>query len=272
MHLPSDRPDSSDAPQVDVPRAVRTVAGARHVQPIWENELGGITFQVGQGRERCFVKWTPVTSGIDLSREVARLQWAVAYSPVPRVLAHGDDDVGSWILTAGLPGDSAVTARWRADPKRAVTAIGAGLRDFHDALPLARCPFSWSAEDRIADAHARAAAGRIDPSRWHTVHRRLTVERALDQLAAIPGIDVPVVCQGDACAPNTLLRKDGSWSGHVDLGEMGTADRWADLAIATWSTQWNYGPGWEALLLDAYGVDADPERIAYYRLLWELGP
>jgi kanamycin kinase len=47
---------------------------------------------------------------------------------------------------------------------------------------------------------------------------------------------------------------------------------WADLAIATWSTNWNYGPGWELTLLEAYGVGPDPERTAYYRLLWELGP
>ena len=45
----------------------------------------------------------------------------------------------------------------------------------------------------------------------------------------------------------------------------------ADLAIATWSAGWNYGPGWEPLLLDAYGVEPDPDRTAYYRLLWDLG-
>ena len=48
------------------------------------------------------------------------------------------------------------------------------------------------------------------------------------------------------------------------------ADRWADLAIATWSIGWNYGPGWEQLLLDTYGVSFDAERSRYYRLLWEL--
>ncbi len=73
-------------------------------------------------------------------------------------------------------------------------------------------------------------------------------------------------------APNTVLSGDGGWSGHVDLGSLGVADRWADLAVATWSTEWNYGPGWQELLLDTYGVDADPERTAYYRLLWDLGP
>ncbi|MGH3933798.1 MAG: phosphotransferase, partial [Pseudonocardiaceae bacterium] len=87
-------------------------------------------------------------------------------------------------------------------------------------------------------------------------------------LAHAPPVDQLVVCHGDACAPNTVLLEDGRLSGHVDLGALGVADRWADLAIATWSTEWNYGPGWDGPLLAAYGVDPDPERIAYYRLLW----
>ncbi len=91
-------------------------------------------------------------------------------------------------------------------------------------------------------------------------------------LAQAPPVDQLVVCHGDACAPNTLLTDDGAWSGHVDLGALGEADRWADLAVATWSAEWNYGPGWDDHLLASYGAHPDPARIAYYRLLWDLGP
>jgi kanamycin kinase len=81
-----------------------------------------------------------------------------------------------------------------------------------------------------------------------------------------------VVCHGDACAPNTLVDDYGACSGHVDLGDLGVADRWADLAVATLSLGWNYGFGpWQQELLDAYGVAEDPGRIAYYRALWEAG-
>jgi kanamycin kinase len=93
----------------------------------------------------------------------------------------------------------------------------------------------------------------------------------LARLADPPPIDLLVVCHGDACAPNTLIDDEGNCSGHVDLGALGVADRWADLAIATWSVNWNYGPGWEGALLNAYGVAPDPERSRYYRLLWDIG-
>jgi aminoglycoside phosphotransferase len=168
-----------------------------------------------------------------------------------------------------MNGTSAVGPRWTADPKTAVTAIGEGLRALHETLPVASCPFSWTTEHRIAAVRHRADTGRLDVQRWNPTHRHLTVEAALDLLATPPPPDT-VVCHGDSCAPNTLLDHQGRWYGHVDLGALGLADRWADLAIATWSTQWNYGLGWEPLLLDAYGTSADPDRIRYYRLLWDL--
>jgi kanamycin kinase len=122
-------------------------------------------------------------------------------------------------------------------------AIAHGLRRFHDTVPVESCPFDWSAETRLAAA----------PD---------VVERP-------PPVDRLVVCHGDACAPNTLVDAGGRFTGHVDLGQAGVADRWADLAVASWSLDWNFGPGWEDMFFDAYGVDPDPERIDYYRLLWE---
>lgn len=257
-----------------VPAVVRELAGGDQLELVWENDARGLTFQLGggHGRQRRFVKWVPADLGGDLAREAARLLWAAPYTSVPRVLDHGADGTGSWLLTAGLPGRNAVDTRWRAAPGVAVAALGRGLRALHDGLPVASCPYSWSVADRLSDIQVRAAAGRLAPARWHEEHRRHTVTSALAALADAPDVDVEVVCHGDACAPNTLLTDDAQLAGHVDLGDLGTADRWADLAVATWSAGWNYGPGWEGPLLDAYGVDPDRGRTTYYRLLWDLGP
>ncbi len=238
--------------------------------PVWRNQLGGLTWQLGDGPQRRFVKWAPAGSGLHLGREVERLRWAAPFTPVPVVLVHGEDGDGEWLVTAGLPGRSAVDARWLPEPQAAVRAIGAGLRALHDALPVADCPFDWSAPTRVAEAQGATPAP--PPGGWPADLAALSTAELLARLADVPHVDRLVVCHGDACAPNTLVDDDGAWSGHVDLGSLGVADRWADLAVAAWSTGWNYGPGWERPLLDAYGVDPDPERMAYYRLLWAAGP
>ena len=255
-----------------LPPAVRRRVATTDARVVRRNEAGGVTWEVGAGTATHYVKWSPGSSGVDLGDEAVRLRWAAAFHPVPDVVAEGRDDGGSWMVTAGLGGENAVAPRWLAEPARAVVALGAGLRALHDALPVRGCPFDWSTGARAADARRRAEAGLLHPRRWHEEHQSLSVTRALEIADDQPPVDQLVVCQGDACAPNTLLRADGTWSGHVDLGSLGVADRWADLAVATWSTTWNYGPGWEGALLAAYGVVPDPRRTAYYRLLWDLGP
>ena len=254
---------------VPIPNAVRLAARGADITPTWINERHGITFALGEGHGRLFAKWSPV-GGIDLQPEADRLRWARQYVAVPEFLELVSDDEGAAMITAGLPGTNAVTHRWKADPATAVTAIAEGLRELHDRVPTERCPYSWSQPDRLRVIGERLPS--LRPEQWHPEHRGLTVHEALRALAQPPPIDRLVVCHGDACAPNTLIADDGTCSGRVDLGALGVADRWADLAIATWSTLWNYGPGWEQPLLDAYGVAADPARTAYYRLLWDLGP
>jgi len=181
---------------------------------------------------REYVKVTPPRWAQCLEAEIERLRWAAAYVRVPRVLGAGS----GWLHTAGLAGSSAVVPPWVADPRAAARAVGAGLRLLHDALPVGNCPFG--------------------PPAW-----------VGDQ----PCIDRLVVCHGDACAPNTLIDADGHCSGHVDLGDLGIADRWADLAVAEWSLRYNYRGDWRDEFFDAYGVAPDQERMNYYLRLWEAG-
>ncbi|WP_051433508.1 phosphotransferase [Promicromonospora kroppenstedtii] len=88
-------------------------------------------------------------------------------------------------------------------------------------------------------------------------------------LADPPPVDRLVVCHGDATVPNTLLDGAGRFAAHVDVGDLGVADRWSDIAVTTRSVTRRYGPGLEPLVLAAYGVAPDPERTAYYRALWD---
>lgn len=231
---------------VDVPARVRELAGSAAVVPVWLNNQGGLTFRTD---DRRFIKYGPRNDESSFADETRRLEWAGRYLRVPHVLESGGDDTHEWLVTRALPGESAVAPRWVANPGIAVRAVGEGLRALHDTLPVDDCPFEWSVAARVADAEGRGI-------------------RIPDPLRAPPTIDRLVVCHADACCPNTLIGDDGRWIAHVDLGRLGVGDRWADIAVASMSTEWNYGPGWEDALIEAYGVDPDLERLAYYRELW----
>ncbi|MFB4350586.1 phosphotransferase [Microbacterium sp. CR_7] len=229
-----------------VPEIVRSLAVGAALTPVWRNSLGGVTFRTDDGR---YIKWGPHDAEANMRDEAERMRWARRWTTVPEVLDQGQDAAHEWLVTTALPGRSAVDPRWIADPETAVRAVGRGLRELHDALPVAECPWSWDPASRIANAAVRGI-------------------RVPDDLRTPPPVDVLVVCHGDACVPNTLLDDDGHALGHVDLAALGVADRWADIAVASMSTEWNFGPGWEDALIEAYGVAPDRVRIDYYRRLW----
>ncbi|WP_425838596.1 phosphotransferase [Microbacterium sp. PA5] len=231
---------------VPIPDRVRELAAGAGLVPVWRNGLGGHTYRSDDDR---YIKHGPRNPETTMAGEAERLRWARPYAVVPEVLETGHDATSEWLVTRALPGLSAVDPRWVAEPAVAVAAVGAGLRALHDALPVDACPFDWTVPARLAKAAARGI-------------------RVPDALGSAPPVDVLVVCHGDACCPNTLLDDRGAPLAHVDLGALGVADRWADIAVAAMSTEWNYGPGWEDALLAAYGVEPDPERLAYYRDLW----
>lgn len=236
-------------PEYEIPETVARLAGERAIVPVWLNQLGGVTFSLG---DDLHCKWHPADArwepGVDFDAEAERMAWLASYVQVPEVVEVGADASGRWLVTRSLPGRSAVDSRWKRDPEPSVIAIGRGLRMFHDATPVESCPFDWSIELRVGRADQRSAARTLpDP----------------------PPHDLLVVCHGDACAPNTLVADDGEVVGHVDLASVGVADRWADLAVASWSLEWNFGPGWETAFFDAYGIAPDPERIDWYRRLWD---
>jgi kanamycin kinase len=231
---------------VEIPARVVQLAAGAPLEPVWRNDYGGLTFRTDDGR---YIKHGPRNLESSFAGEAARLEWAAPHARVPQLLEVGGDDTHEWMVTAALPGLSAVDPRWLAEPATAVRAVGEGLRALHDALPVGDCPFDWNVPSRLANAARRGI-------------------QVPDALREPPPIDRLVVCHGDACCPNTLIGDDGRWSGHVDLGTLGVGDRWADIAVASMSTAWDYGEGWEDALIEAYGVDPDRERLSYYRDLW----
>lgn len=222
-----------------VPGVVLELAGDRAAELVWRNDLGGLTFRIGDR----YVKWNPSSTGVDLALERVRLQWLAGRHPAPRVVAYGEDRTAQWLVTEALPGGSAVGDAWRARRSEAIRAIAAGLRALH-AVAIDDVPAAWASE--------------------------VWVGRTPASIGPRPPIDHPVLVHGDACAPNTLIGDDGAWTGNVDFGDLAVGDRWADLAVASMSLDWNFGEGHQDEFFDAYGIEPDEDRIRYYRALWHL--
>lgn len=231
-----------------------------------------VVYRLSRGEApELFVKLSPVEHYPTLSAEADRMRWAGSHLPVPDVVDEGSNRSISWLVTSSLPGREGTHPDLVKHPADLTGILARGLRRFHDAARVETCPFDFRLDTALAHVRARLDAGHIDQTRdFHEEFAHLTPSTAVACLHSTrPESEDLVVCHGDYCLPNIFI-EGGQATGYLDLGELGVADRWWDLAVATWSLTWNLGPGFEELFLTEYGVALDPERSRFYRLLYDL--
>ncbi len=66
-----------------------------------------------------------------------------------------------------------------------------------------------------------------------------------------PKMEDLVMTHGDACLPN-FIAYGGSFSGYIDCGRLGIADRHQDMALACGSIERNFGAALVADFLNIY--------------------
>jgi kanamycin kinase len=256
---------------VEIPAHLRKTFAEWDRTPVWQAAPQVIVYRLrsGSGEVR-YLKIAERSWHPGLLDEAERMRWARECLPVPAVVGAGAEGDVSWLLTAAMPGVSGVDPAWMARPRELVEILARGLRRFHD-VPVAGCPFDFRLDAALELAARRVHGGDVVPERdFHPEHLCLTASEALQRLERTrPATEDLVVCHGDYCFPNVLI-SGGEATGFLDLGELGVADRWWDLAVATWSTVWNVGAEFEAGFLRTYGIEPDPDRIAYYRLLYDV--
>lgn len=218
--------------------------------------------------ETLFLKSERLHALAELPGEAARIAWLGKTAvPAPRLHEFFEADGHSWLLMSALPGTDLTHLTDR--PDRLIEVLASGLRAIH-ALDPATCPFDHTLAPRLATGAANVEAGLVDESDFDTGHIGWTVPEVLDWLLANqpPGGDL-VVTHGDASLPNIMAESD-RFSGFIDLGRLGVADRWQDLAIACRSVTYNCGKSYIAPFLAAYGAEWDQQRHDYYNALDEL--
>jgi aminoglycoside 3'-phosphotransferase-1 len=195
----------------------------------------------------------------DIADEMVRLQWLANHLPVPAVRQFFWDIEGAWLLMTSLPGRTAYDLlRTNADDRLAIVdAIAEFLRRLH-AIPVSECPFNSAFDYRLARARKRIDAGLVDEGDFDEEREGWDAEQvwtAMHQL--LPFRPDRVVTHGDFSLDN-LLVENGKVIGCIDVGRLGIADRYQDLAIL-WNGLGEFGERARDRFLTASGV-ASPDR------------
>jgi aminoglycoside 3'-phosphotransferase-2 len=221
------------------------------------------------GKPPLILKCAEAFDDVDLEDEAGRLRWFKDRASVPAPLACGATQEIQYLLMTAVAGTDAAEPAHH-DRAELVRQLAAALRELH-ARPIDACPFDQRLEAQIARARRSVIAGTVDESDFDDERDGWS---AGDVLTAVlrtrPDDEDLVLTHGDACLPNVMF-DGGHFTGFVDLGRAGVADRYQDLALAARSIYFNLGEDWVDPFFIAYGLrKPDAAKLAFYRLLDEL--
>lgn len=242
--------------------------------PVVAGESGDFVYRRGDGR--AYAKVATAARSEELSGERDRLLWLHGNGIlVPEVIDWQIMEDGACLIMSAIEGVPAVDLP-ASDLLHAWPSMAQQLGFLH-ALDADQCPFDRGLATmfaRAADVVGRNAVNRDflsdDDRETPAIDLLARVERELAVRLEQEARD-RVVCHGDPCMPNFMIDPQTlRCTGMIDLGRLGTADRYSDLALMTANAReiWA-GPAQEqrarAILFETLGIAApDRARLDFY--------
>lgn len=220
-------------------------------------------------RPTMFLKHEALGEFSEIRAEAAALRWLGARQfPCASVIDEISDGETCWLLTSQVEGRDLSSAR-DLEAHEIIAIAAQALRRLHE-LDIAGCPFDRHLHAQVKLARSRVDAGLVDPTDFDEERQGQTAGQLFAELlAGQPTTEDLVVTHGDATFEN-LIESRGRFSGFIDCGRLGVADRYRDLALVARSIEDRLGPQWTASFFELYGLQRDPARIGFYQLLDEL--
>ncbi|WP_188991812.1 APH(3'') family aminoglycoside O-phosphotransferase [Paenibacillus nasutitermitis] len=243
-------------------------------EPVPFGESGDFVYR--RNDNLAYAKITPPAGVADLAGERDRLLWLRGRSVAcPEVVEWNEGEEGACLVMTAIPGVSAANLSG-ADLLDAWPSMVQQLAILH-RLSVDQCPFERSLSQMFGRAVDVVSRGAVN-SEFLPDEDKYTPQ---DELLARVKRELPVrldqertdlvVCHGDPCIPNFMIDPDSlQCTGLIDMGRLGTADRYADLALMVA----NAGESWTepeeadrafAVLFKILEINTpDHERLDFY--------
>lgn len=203
--------------------------------------------------------------------EIQALSWLNQFVSTCEMLANGRNRFHSFLLTRALLGKD--LAHWIGELSAdvIVSLCAQSMRALH-SIPVEMCALNQRLEFKVAKAKDLLLKGQVDLSDLDSIRAGWSGEKLLSELErAIPQTEDLVVTHGDFCLPN-LIADGRIFSGFIDLGRAGVADRYQDIALCLNSLKYNLGKDVSEQFVEEYGFikEIDEDKVRFYRLLDEF--
>ena len=262
---------------IELPAEIQNYVGTREYEV---NNIG-----MSESEVRIYDQYVlKIQAGNDeTDNENRMVNWIANRIPVPSIHAYCEQNGLAYTLMTKIEGEMLCSADNFAYPEMVIKTVAQGLKMLW-SIDVSECPYTTSRlDERLKAAEYNVKNGLVDldnvePETFGTKGFKNPEELLMWLKNNRPEEDI-VLTHGDFCLPNIFV-KDGQISGFIDLGKMGPADRWQDVAIAIRSLDHNFNGKYTEgkklfdfkpqMLINELGIAWDEEKYRYYILLDEL--
>lgn len=216
----------------------------------------------------------------EAENEYRMMLWLQEKLLVPKVYAYETLGGKSYFLMSKLNGEAACDEKYMKNPGLQVKLLAKGLQNLW-SIDITDCPSDSGLENKLAQAKYNVENNLVDldnvePDTFGEKGFKNPGE-LLKWLYDNKPEEELVLSHGDYCLPNVIFKDNNV--GYIDLGKMGVADKWCDIALCYRSLSHNYNGRYngqdysglnDLLLFEELGIKPDWEKIKYYILLDEL--
>lgn len=219
--------------------------------------------------------------GEEARNEYEIMCWLDGKLPVPHPIAYEQMNDKNYLLMTRISGEMACSEKYMCNPELLTELLADALKALWQ-IDIKNCPCNWNLRRKLELVRYRIDHGLIDmehvePDTFgkngfasqEELYGWLMEHRPKEELT---------LSHGDFCLPNIFFEGQ-RLAGFIDLGRMGLADKWQDIALCYRSLLHNYdgtynGKKYEGfepgMLFEKLGIEPDWEKIRYYLLLDEL--
>ena len=207
-----------------------------------------------------------------LTIEYEKLIWLNGKLVVPEVIMYEIEDNIEYIITKSLEGEMLCSNYYLKDNnwKLGIPIIIESLKELYK-IDISTCPYNVSSDYKLELVKNNIDNNLIDINNISSevIEKFKTPENIYNYLKENKIEEELTFTHGDISLPNIFAHKN-KFSGFIDIGECGIADKWFDLAILTKTLKRNYGEESIDILFKELGIEKDNKKINYYLLLMEL--
>jgi len=177
-----------------------------------------------------------------------------------------------YMVTRRIPGEDCTHRMYLEDPKRLCDMTACLLRKLHETDGTL-CPVKDRLQSYMASVNQGSDQKHYEPDLFAGIWEFTSFEETWD--AAQEGmryLKPDALIHGDYCLPNIILN-DWQFSGYIDLGNGGIADRHIDILWGIWTLKYNLGTAaYTERFIDAYGRDRiEPEKLRQIAAMEMIG-